>query len=87
MDQLKTIFRALGTPTEEDWPVRRVRPLSRSFPARARVGAASHHRLPNHTPELTPDFRVTRNYRTTFRSDSSPRRRCAISSPQRAQTA
>jgi cyclin-dependent kinase 7 len=21
MDQLKTIFRALGTPTEEDWPV------------------------------------------------------------------
>jgi cyclin-dependent kinase 7 len=22
MDQLKTIFRALGTPTEEDWPVR-----------------------------------------------------------------
>jgi serine/threonine protein kinase len=23
MDQLKTIFRALGTPTEEDWPVSR----------------------------------------------------------------
>jgi hypothetical protein len=22
MDQLKTIFRALGTPTEEEWPVR-----------------------------------------------------------------
>ena len=22
MDQLKTIFRALGTPTEDDWPVR-----------------------------------------------------------------
>ncbi len=22
MDQLKTTFRALGTPTEEDWPVR-----------------------------------------------------------------
>jgi cyclin-dependent kinase 7 len=22
MDQLKTIFRALGTPTEEDWPAR-----------------------------------------------------------------
>lgn len=21
MDQLKTTFRALGTPTEEDWPV------------------------------------------------------------------
>lgn len=21
MDQLKTIFRALGTPTEEEWPV------------------------------------------------------------------
>jgi len=21
MDQLKTIFRALGTPTEDDWPV------------------------------------------------------------------
>lgn len=21
MDQLKTIFRALGTPTEQDWPV------------------------------------------------------------------
>ena len=27
MDQLKTIFRALGTPTEEDWPVS-VFPLS-----------------------------------------------------------
>jgi len=25
MDQLKTIFRALGTPTEEDWPVRPTR--------------------------------------------------------------
>jgi len=24
MDQLKTIFRALGTPTEEEWPVRPV---------------------------------------------------------------
>ena len=24
MDQLKTIFRALGTPTEEDWPVRMI---------------------------------------------------------------
>lgn len=23
LDQLKTIFRALGTPTEQDWPVRR----------------------------------------------------------------
>ena len=23
LDQLKTIFRALGTPTEDDWPVRR----------------------------------------------------------------
>ena len=22
MDQIKTIFRALGTPTEEEWPVR-----------------------------------------------------------------
>jgi hypothetical protein len=24
MDQLKTIFRALGTPTEEEWPVRHI---------------------------------------------------------------
>ena len=29
MDQLKTIFRALGTPTEEEWPVC----LFHSFPA------------------------------------------------------
>lgn len=27
MDQLKTIFRALGTPTEEDWPVSRHSPM------------------------------------------------------------
>lgn len=27
MDQLKTIFRALGTPTEEEWPVRLFLPL------------------------------------------------------------
>lgn len=27
MDQLKTIFRALGTPTEEEWPVSPVAPL------------------------------------------------------------
>lgn len=24
LDQIKTIFRALGTPTEEEWPVRAV---------------------------------------------------------------
>jgi hypothetical protein len=28
MDQLKTIFRALGTPTEEEWPVRVLRLIS-----------------------------------------------------------
>ena len=32
MDQLKTIFRALGTPTEEEWPVRFFFLLSLSFP-------------------------------------------------------
>lgn len=28
MDQLKTIFRALGTPTEDDWPVSSTSPLT-----------------------------------------------------------
>lgn len=31
MDQLKTIFRALGTPTEEEWPVRLLLYFSFSF--------------------------------------------------------
>jgi cyclin-dependent kinase 7 len=33
MDQLKTIFRALGTPTEEEWPVR----LVLFFPRRPQI--------------------------------------------------
>lgn len=33
MDQLKTIFRALGTPTEEEWPVRSF-PFHSFFPRR-----------------------------------------------------
>ena len=31
MDQLKTIFRALGTPTEDEWPVRGQPPHSHYF--------------------------------------------------------
>lgn len=30
MEQLNLIFTALGTPTEQEWPVRRSRPLRRA---------------------------------------------------------
>lgn len=48
MDQLKTIFRALGTPTEEDWPV------LLSFTIRATFlltfSTKGHTKLPDYVP-------------------------------------
>ncbi len=46
MDQLKTIFRALGTPTEEDWPVRRLN-LSIHTPHTRVPSIASPRRSPS----------------------------------------
>ncbi|KAI0057458.1 Pkinase-domain-containing protein [Artomyces pyxidatus] len=49
MDQLKTIFRALGTPAEEDWPVRP--PRTASDDTLADVHALQGHtKLPDYVP-------------------------------------
>jgi Serine/threonine protein kinase len=49
MDQLKTIFRALGTPTEEDWPVH---PLSPDLicPCFLSQISKGHTKLPDYVP-------------------------------------
>jgi len=54
MDQLKTIFRALGTPTEDEWPVRRSTPSS-LFPSPHVfllhfVFKKGHTKLPDYVP-------------------------------------
>lgn len=48
MDQLKTIFRALGTPTEEDWPAC---PLNhRLWPFHLMSTWQGHTKLPDYVP-------------------------------------
>lgn len=75
MDQLKTIFRALGTPTEEEWAVRTSCLPCSAFP---------WHVILTLWPNI---FRATQSSPTTVQSDSSPSRHSAISSPQQAQIA
>ena len=53
MDQLKTTFRALGTPTEEEWPVR----LSSLLPPSLRCTLQFAYRAspgPHKAPRLCP---------------------------------
>jgi cyclin-dependent kinase 7 len=45
MDQLKTIFRALGTPTEEDWPVLLISPIMLKH---ANLCTKGHTKLPDY---------------------------------------
>ena len=45
MDQLKTIFRALGTPTEDDWPVRLLLPARSSLPFLSRRSVLGLRRI------------------------------------------
>lgn len=47
MDQLKTIFRALGTPTEEDWPVGY--PVTYHIPNSRLRETQGHASLPDYT--------------------------------------
>jgi serine/threonine protein kinase len=66
MDQLKTIFRALGTPTEEEWPVRLIAPLFFFFFFRASVwsvGHASVHLFRKQNEEL---FAIYVNFLRSF---------------------
>jgi len=49
MDQLKTIFRALGTPTEDEWPVRGSTPLHHFLPLTFR-SSKGHTKLPDYVP-------------------------------------
>lgn len=72
MDQLKTIFRALGTPTEDDWPV--------SHPN------ALHPFLSPPLPANRQNHRATPNSQTTSPSASSLKRPSATSSQPPAQT-
>ena len=48
MDQLKTIFRALGTPTEEDWPVSLTSLHPSKSPSRSHVCIQGHTKLPDY---------------------------------------
>jgi hypothetical protein len=57
MDQLKTIFRALGTPTEEEWPVIIISIFSSLFL----------------TYEPHDTLRVIQNYLTMFLLGNSPK--------------
>ena len=52
MDQLKTIFRALGTPTEDEWPVRRLIPSSPPFSVSHISSRAPISPGPHETPGL-----------------------------------
>jgi len=68
MDQLKTIFRALGTPTEEEWPVLIVSIFSSLLL----------------TYEIHATLRVIQNYLTMFLLVNSPKPHFATCSQQPA---
>jgi hypothetical protein len=52
MDQLKTIFRALGTPTEEEWPVSLLAYLLYFFHILSRGGSVSNNQQKHGTSAI-----------------------------------
>lgn len=70
MDQIKTIFRALGTPTEEDWPV--------GFPILLPIMLT--------LLKCFVSTRDIRNYQITFPLASSPELHYETSSPPQVRT-